>query len=88
GVLSVTDYKTPDPWQAFFGRKRYNVDQYDVFGQLIEGGGRLAALRFGGDGEDESMTRGGKKPVTHVNIVAQQLQAVTLDKEGNGSITL
>nr|WP_154926895.1 alpha-2-macroglobulin [Pantoea agglomerans] len=88
GVLSVTDFKTPDPWQAFFGRKRYNVDQYDVFGQLIEGGGRLAALRFGGDGEDESMTRGGKKPVTHVNIVAQQLQAVTLDKEGNGTITL
>ncbi len=27
---------------------------------MIEGGGRLAALRFGGDGEDESMTRGGK----------------------------
>ncbi len=26
--------------------------------------------------------------MTHVNIVAQQLQAVTLDKEGNGSITL
>lgn len=88
GVLSVTDYKTPDPWTAFFGRKRYNVDQYDVFGQLIDGGGRLAALRFGGDGEDESMTRGGKKPVTHVNIVAQQLQAVTLDKNGKGAITL
>lgn len=88
GVLSVTDYKTPDPWQAFFGRKRYNVDQYDVFGQLIEGGGHLAALRFGGDGEDDTLTRGGKKPVTHVNIVAQQLQAVTLDKNGKGSITL
>lgn len=88
GVLSVTDYQTPDPWQAFFGRKRYNVDQYDVFGQLIEGGGRLASLRFGGDGEDESLTRGGKKPVTHVNIVAQQLQAVTLDKAGKGTITL
>ncbi|MGJ0127579.1 alpha-2-macroglobulin family protein [Pantoea sp. RHCKP32] len=88
GVLSVTDFRTPDPWQAFFGRKRYNADQYDVFGQLIDGGGRLAALRFGGDGDDDSMTRGGKKPVTHVNIVAQQLQAVTLDKAGNGVITL
>ncbi|MDU4126356.1 alpha-2-macroglobulin [Pantoea sp.] len=88
GVLSVTDYQTPDPWQAFFGRKRYNVDQYDVFGQLIEGGGRLATLRFGGDGEDPSNTRGGKKPLTHVNIVAQQLQVVTLDKEGKGTLTL
>ncbi|PKH21831.1 hypothetical protein CIG19_14905 [Enterobacterales bacterium CwR94] len=87
GVLSITDFKTPDPFEAFFGRKRYNADQYDVFGQLIEGGGRLAALRFGGDGSDELM-RGGKKPTTHVNIVAQQLQPVTLDEQGVGTISL
>lgn len=89
GVLSITDYKTPDPWEAFFGRKRYNADQYDVYGQLIEGSGRLAALRFGGDGDDEDpLTRGGQKPVTQINIVAQQLQAVTLDANGEGTLEL
>lgn len=87
GVLNINDYKTPDPWDGFFGRKRYNADQYDVFGQLIEGGGRLAALRFGGDGDD-AQSRGGRKPLTEVNIVAQQLQPVTLDKNGEGTLEL
>lgn len=89
GVLNITDYATPDPWRAFFGRKRYNADQYDVFGQLIEGGGRLAALRFGGDGEEaDALSRGGKKPTTAVQIVAQQLQPVTLDASGEGTLEL
>lgn len=89
GVLNITDYKTPNPWQAFFGRKRYNADQYDVYGQLIEGGGKLAALRFGGDGDDaDALSRGGKKPVTDVQIIAQQLQPVTLDANGEGTLEL
>lgn len=89
GVLSITDFKTPDPYDAFLGRKRYGADQYDVYGQLIEGSGRLATLRFGGDGEDEdALSRGGKKPPTEVNIVAQQLQRITLDENGNGTIQL
>ncbi|MDN6550686.1 MAG: alpha-2-macroglobulin family protein, partial [Enterobacterales bacterium] len=79
----------PDPYDAFLGRKRYGADQYDVYGQLIEGSGRLATLRFGGDGEDEdALSRGGKKPPTEVNIVAQQLQRITLDENGNGTIQL
>ncbi|MDF7648904.1 alpha-2-macroglobulin [Erwiniaceae bacterium L1_54_3] len=89
GVLNITDYTTPNPWEAFFGRKRYNADQYDVYGQLIEGGGKLAALRFGGDGDDaDALSRGGKKPVTDVQIVAQQLQPVTLDANGEGTLEL
>lgn len=64
GVLNITEYKTPDPYDAFFGRKRYSIDQYDVYGQLIEGQGRLANLRFGGDGgEAAALSRGGKKTI-------------------------
>ncbi|MGE9184274.1 alpha2-macroglobulin, partial [Escherichia coli] len=37
GVLNITDYVTPDPWQAFFGQKRYGADIYDIYGQVIEG---------------------------------------------------
>ncbi|MCS5948852.1 hypothetical protein LNP05_24650 [Klebsiella pneumoniae subsp. pneumoniae] len=56
GVLNITDYATPDPWNAFFGQKRYGADIYDIYGQVIEGQGRVASLRFGGDG-DEVKTR-------------------------------
>ncbi|MFK3705715.1 alpha-2-macroglobulin family protein [Klebsiella sp. NPDC088457] len=86
GVLNITDYATPDPWQAFFGQKRYGADIYDIYGQVIEGQGRLASLRFGGDGDE--LKRGGKPPVNHVTIIAQQAQPVVLDDKGEGSVTL
>ncbi len=89
GVLNITDYKTPDPWEAFFGRKRYGADIYDIYGQVIEGAGRLAALRFGGDGDEgDELSRGGKKPVNHVTIIAQQAQPVQLNEKGEGTVTL
>ncbi|WP_145484302.1 alpha-2-macroglobulin family protein [Yersinia aldovae] len=89
GILNITDFATPDPYDAFFGRKRYSVDQYDVYGQLIEGQGRLASLRFGGDGgDDDALSRGGKKPITEVTIVAQQALPVTLNAQGEGTVEL
>lgn len=89
GVLNITDYKTPSPWDAFLGRKRYGADIYDIYGQVIEGSGRLASLRFGGDGDEgDELSRGGKKPVNHVNIVAQQALPITLDANGEGIVTL
>ncbi len=33
GVLNITDYATPDPWNAFFGQKRYGADIYDIYGR-------------------------------------------------------
>ncbi|WP_159867915.1 MULTISPECIES: alpha-2-macroglobulin [unclassified Raoultella] len=86
GVLNITDYATPDPWNAFFGQKRYGADIYDIYGQVIEGQGRLASLRFGGDGDE--LKRGGKPPVNHVTIIAQQAQPVALDDKGEGTVTL
>lgn len=89
GVLSITNYQTPDPFEGFFGRKRYNADQYDVYGQLIEGEGRQATLRYGGDGDEgDPLSRGGQKPTTEVNIVAQQAEPVALDANGEGTIQL
>ena len=89
GVLNITDYKTPDPWQGFLGPKRYGADIYDIYGQVIEGSGRLASLRFGGSGDDgDALSRGGKKPVNHVTIIAEQAQPVTLDANGEGTVTL
>ncbi|WP_312274622.1 alpha-2-macroglobulin [Pseudescherichia sp.] len=86
GVLNITDYVTPDPWKSFFGQKRYGADIYDIYGQVIEGQGRAATLRFGGDGDE--LNRGGKPPVNHVNIIAQQAQPVALDEHGEGTVTL
>jgi len=86
GILNITDYKTPDPFAALFGRKGYGVDQMDVYGQLIEAGkARLASLAFGGDAE---LASGGKRPDSSVNIVALQSAPVTLNEKGEAEINL
>lgn len=87
GVLNITDFVTPDPYDGFFGRKRYNVDQLDVYGQLIEGQGKIAKLSFGGD-SDEPLSQGGKKPKSLINIVALQAIPIKLDDNGEGEILL
>ncbi|WP_374356068.1 alpha-2-macroglobulin, partial [Chitinimonas sp.] len=50
GILNITEFKTPDPFQAFFGRLRYSGELRDLYGRLIEKlDGKKGKLRFGGD---------------------------------------
>lgn len=84
GVLNITDYVTPDPYAGFLGRKRYDVDIFDVYGKLIEASGRNVNMSFGGD----AMGAGGKKPSNEVLIVAQQLKTIQLNDQGEGVIDL
>ncbi|OCG07769.1 hypothetical protein A9G13_06030 [Gilliamella sp. wkB178] len=88
GVLNITDFVTPDPYSAFLGRKRYDVDLYDVYGKLIEGSGRNVNMSFGGDALLSQNAAGGKKPLTQVNIVAQQLKTIQLNEDGEGIVDL
>nr|WP_319527256.1 alpha-2-macroglobulin [Pseudomonas laurentiana] len=86
GILNITEYATPDPFTAMFGRKAYGADQLDIYGQLIEAGqGRLASLAFGGDA---GLTKGGKRPDTSVTIVALQSAPVTLNEKGEGQASV
>ncbi|MWN06454.1 alpha-2-macroglobulin family protein [Gilliamella sp. Pas-s95] len=87
GVLNITNFVTPDPYSTFLGRKRYNVDLYDVYGKLIEGKGRNVNMSFGGDAM-LGASAGGKKPLNDVNIVAQQLQTIQLNDDGEGVVDL
>lgn len=87
GILNITQYATPDPFAALFGRKGYGADQLDIYGQLIEAGqGRLASLAFGGDAAD--LAKGGKRPQTSVNIIALQSTPVALNEQGEGQLTV
>ncbi len=86
GILNITNFAAPDPFAGFFSRKGYQVDQFDVYGQLIEAGnGRLARMLFGGDAD---LAAGGKRPQTNVNIVALQSAPVTLNAQGEAEIVL
>lgn len=88
GVLSITAFETPDPSGYFFNRRRYGVDYYDLYQKIIESQeGSLARLRFGGGGV-ASMTRGGDKPVTDVQIVSLYQGRVKVDADGSAHISM
>lgn len=86
GVLNITEFKTPDPWQAFFGRKAYAHDQYDLYSQLIDASNAIAArLRFGGDA---ALEQGGGRPKAHVRIVSWQSEVLETDAQGWASVDM
>ncbi|MHA6492401.1 alpha-2-macroglobulin family protein [Pseudomonas borbori] len=86
GILNITEYPTPDPFAALFGRKAYGADHLDIYGQLIEAGqGRVAKLAFGGDA---ALAAGGKRPDTSVLIVALQSEPLRLNEQGEGEVSL
>ena len=85
GVLSPTDFSTPDPLKMFLAKRRYGVDQHDVYGnivEILEGGLRKA--RFGGDGYEDN----GTMPRTDVKIVSLFTGPVKLNEQGEADISL
>jgi uncharacterized protein YfaS (alpha-2-macroglobulin family) len=86
GILNITSFQTPNPFDNFFARKRYEVDQFDVYGQVIETGhNRLAKLLFGGDAD---LAPGGKRPDSNVQLLALQSKVVTLNAQGEAEVSL
>lgn len=87
GVLSLTRFITPDPFQGFFAPRAYTGEVRDTYGQLQDiSQAALARLRFGGDGEP--LARGGDAPVSDVHIVSLFSGKVLLDAQGQATIPL
>lgn len=86
GVLSITDFDTPDPLAWFFDPGAYSVEVRDNYSDLIDAeAGSMARLRFGGDAD---LSRGGAQPPTEVQIVSLFSGAVAVDAEGRARIPL
>src|SRR5690606_24854412 len=52
GLLDLTSFKTPNPWDEFFAREALGVKTWDVYDQVIGAfGGRIdQVFSIGGDG--------------------------------------
>ena len=86
GVLSITDFATPDPFEWFFKQRRYSPEMRDLYANIIEQGeGKVAFQRFGGDAE---VTKGGLEPLTQVQIVSLFTGPVPVDSQGLAEVSL
>lgn len=85
GILNITNFKTPDPADFFFGKHRYGADILDLYGRLIEKmEGNTAQQRFGGDAgkrDTQSMPR-------KVLLVDLFSGPVVLDAKGEATLSL
>jgi uncharacterized protein YfaS (alpha-2-macroglobulin family) len=86
GVLNITDFKTPDPFEFFFTRRGLGVDSYDIYGQVIENmEGEQATLKYGGDGELSDF-KGGKRPIAELKILSLFSGPVPVDHQGKAQV--
>ena len=88
GVLNITDFTTPNPWNHFFSRRRLASRSHDLYGRIIEQvAGSIATLRFGGDADISRMRRGSRDQAK-VNIISLFSGPVMVDATGVAKIKL
>ncbi len=86
GVLNISDYQPLDPFEIFFGRKRFAQDLFDNYGQVIPPqDGKLARLNYGGD--RAPLKKGGALE-SRVEIAALWSGEVSFDESGKAMIPL
>jgi alpha-2-macroglobulin len=82
GILTLTDFESPDPVDYFFGKKRLQVELRDLYGQLIDGkAGRRGQIREGGDGDFSQ--RGAPKKI---ELVALYTGLVEVGQDGKAKV--
>ncbi len=85
GILNITRYKTPDPFDFFFGKHRYAPELGDLYGKLIEKmDGTRGKLKWGGDAGMRD-TRSMPKKVKLVDLFSGPVQ---LDAKGEAQVPL
>lgn len=83
GVLNITDFETPDPFDYYFKRHRYGVEQYDDYQKIIESvDGKALSQRYGGG----SSKSGGNQNRAEVQIVSLFSGAIDFDEEGKAQV--
>ncbi len=54
GLLDLTDFKTPDPWNSFYAREALNIKTYDFYKQVLGAYGSRLESMYAVGGSDES----------------------------------
>ncbi len=85
GILNITNFKTPDPFDFFFGKHRFGAELTDIYGKLIERmDGTPGKIKWGGDAGKRD-TRSMPKKVKLVDLFSGPVQ---LNAQGEADVPL
>lgn len=86
GVLQVSNFKTPDPYQYFYAPRALDVTAYDIYPYLFpEIRPRLSST--GGDGENDMQKRLNPMPSKRVQIVSYWSGIVKANADGQANFS-
>ena len=86
GILQLTRFRSPDPNDFFFGKRRFGLDVRDDYGQLLDGSANAGAIHQGGDAGGE--VGGPSLPVASHKTVALFSGPVEIGADGNANVKL
>ena len=78
GILQLTDFLTPDPIKYFLGKRRLGLQLLDLYGKLIETGGRPGQLKAGGDADSRQLDASGVRTVKTLALFSGPVALVGL----------
>jgi alpha-2-macroglobulin len=85
GILNITRFTSPDAFDFFMGKQRYQPDVLDLYGKFIETmEGTKGRLKFGGD----ASMRDQKKSPQKVKLVDLYSGPIQLNAQGEADVSL
>jgi len=85
GVLSITDFETPDPFDFFYQPRLAQVDARDNFSQVLHVKDfAFAKLRSGGDSAE--LSRAGDRPDPGLRLVSLFKGPIPFDENGEAQV--
>lgn len=85
GILNITSFASPDPFDFFFGKHRFGPELTDIYGKLIERmDGTPGKIKWGGDAGKRD-TKSMPKKVKLVDLFSGPVQ---LNDKGEADISL
>lgn len=85
GILQLTDFASPDPLRYFLGKRRLGMQLLDLYGKLIEAGGKPGTLKVGGDASARQLNASSLRTAKTVALFSGP---IALDANGHASIPL
>ncbi len=79
GLLDLTRFKTPDPWQHFYAREALGVNTFDLYDQVIGAYGSKLEKLLSLGGSDE-INQKGKNRANRFTPVVMYCEPVTIEK--------
>lgn len=88
GILQLTEYKSPDPFDHYFGKRQLGMELRDAYGRLIDGrAGERGRIRSGG-GMGSARRNNRVVPAQAIKTVSLFSSPVELDSRGKVKISL